>query len=87
MSRIIIVAILIIFIAALAVNVVILFKSKREMQIELDKMRTKIEELTKENNGLQAQVDYFSRPENLEKEFRARFNYKSPGEEMMIVVP
>ncbi len=37
--------------------------------------------------GLQSDYDFLQNPGNLEKELRARFNYKIPGEKMIIVVP
>ncbi len=36
---------------------------------------------------LQEETQYLSNPANLEKELRAQFNYKKPGETMMIIVP
>ena len=36
---------------------------------------------------LSANVAYLANPVNLEKELRARFNYKNPGETMIIIVP
>jgi hypothetical protein len=38
-------------------------------------------------NMLRAELDYFLRPENLEKELRARFNYRGAEEKMIIIVP
>ena len=35
----------------------------------------------------QADLNYFLNPINLEKELRARFNYKAPDEKMLILVP
>ncbi|HVM77259.1 MAG TPA: hypothetical protein VMU07_03855 [Candidatus Paceibacterota bacterium] len=37
--------------------------------------------------SLQADSQYLANPANLEKELRARFNYKKPGETMIIIVP
>jgi cell division protein FtsB len=37
--------------------------------------------------SLQQETQYLSNPANLEKELRARFNYKKPGETMVIIVP
>jgi hypothetical protein len=35
----------------------------------------------------QEELNYYSNPNNLEKELRARFNYKSPDEKVIILVP
>jgi len=45
------------------------------------------EELRADNTRLQGDVEYLSDPHNLEKELRARFNYRSPNEKLIIVVP
>lgn len=57
----------------------------------LDKGLADIDEISgrlgRENEQLQADIEYFQRPENLEKELKSRFNYVRPGEKMMIIVP
>ncbi|HTY39664.1 MAG TPA: septum formation initiator family protein [Candidatus Paceibacterota bacterium] len=40
-----------------------------------------------ENASLKADLEYYQHPENLEKELRARFNYKAKGETMLVLVP
>jgi cell division protein FtsB len=40
-----------------------------------------------QETSLQEENQYLSNPANLEKELRARFNYKKPGETMVIIVP
>ena len=47
----------------------------------------KLNSLSGENGRFQADLKYFAFPENLEKELRSRFNYKKPGEKLIIVVP
>lgn len=37
--------------------------------------------------NLEEEAQYLSNPANLEKELRAQFNYKKPGETMIIIVP
>jgi len=36
---------------------------------------------------LDEKIEYFSEPRNLEKELRARFNYRLPFEKLIIVIP
>ena len=38
-------------------------------------------------DNLQEENQYPSNPANLEKELRARYNYKKPGETMVIIIP
>ncbi|HEY5221422.1 MAG TPA: septum formation initiator family protein [Candidatus Paceibacterota bacterium] len=51
-----------------------------DVQANLTKAQT-------QETSLQQEVQYLSNPANLEKELRARFNYKKPGETMIIIVP
>lgn len=87
MSRFLIIAILIIFIGAILVNTVISYKEKAEIRAELDSLTSRINVLKEENKELEEKLEYFSKPENLEKELKSMFNYKKPDEQMMIVVP
>lgn len=43
--------------------------------------------LLEENDQLERDLQYYLIPENQEKSIRERFNYKKPGEEMIIIVP
>lgn len=45
------------------------------------------EKLVNENNVLEQDVSYYSTPENIEKFLRNQFNYKKPGEKMIIIIP
>ena len=49
----------------------------------LDKARTEAQALKSENEQLQSDINYFSKPENLIKEFKAKFDYKKPGEKLI----
>jgi len=40
-----------------------------------------------QETSLQEEVQYLGNPANLEKELRARYNYKKPGETMVIIEP
>jgi cell division protein FtsL len=41
----------------------------------------------KDYERLKADYDYYSQSANIEKELRARFNYRAPDEKMMIIIP
>lgn len=51
---------------------------------EVNKELTLVE---KDNTDLREKISYYSNPRNLEKELRARFNYRFPNEKLIIVVP
>ncbi|MBM3257463.1 MAG: hypothetical protein FJY98_04050 [Candidatus Liptonbacteria bacterium] len=58
-----------------------------QLSRELQGVENKLEEAQKETASIEANVKYFSRPENLEKEMRARFNYRGADEKLLILVP
>ena len=51
----------------------------RELKIELAKVQA-------DYNKMQEDFTYYLNPENLEKELRAKFNYKQFGEKMFIII-
>lgn len=59
------------------------YASNAIAESELEKTNTKLEELRKENEQLQADIVYYSELENLAKELKARFDYKKPGEKLI----
>ncbi len=52
-----------------------------------DQLNATLLELKEENEEAQENIAYFTKPENLIKEFKAQFNYKEVGEKLIIVVP
>lgn len=82
-----IIAILVILIIVLAIQTIIFIKNSGGLSADLKIMKEKAEALAKENEDLQAQIEYYSKPENLEKELKSKFNYKKSEEKMMIIVP
>ncbi len=78
-------AILVIFAGALLAQTIITFRQEQKLKNDLTQMTDEYNSIQKENADLKAQVDYFSNPQNLEKELRSKFNYKKPDEQMMII--
>ena len=54
---------------------------------KLSELRSEKDAVESDNNSLKSQIEYFTDPRNLEKELRARFNVRLPGEKLIIVVP
>ena len=79
--------ILAVVLAAILYELAQLYFLNGRLKAEFSLLSEKVENLKKENSLLQADLEYFKEPANLEKELRNRFNYKSPGEKMIIVVP
>ena len=64
-----------------------LYLQNRVSSEVLSEIEAKTNALNQENLNLQADLNYFSDPNNLEKELKARYNYKKPGEKLIIIVP
>ena len=49
-------------------------------------LKTELWQVQADYNKMRENMDYYFNPENLEKELRARFNYRTIGEKMFIIV-
>lgn len=76
-----------VLISGLGYNLYLSEMEKRAMLADLSKVTEEMKELEKENKELSEDIEYFSNPHNLEKELRARYNYRAPNEDLIIVVP
>lgn len=63
------------------------FMQERQLSAELADIETRLTKAKSDGANLQSEVQYLADPLNLEKELRARFNYKKPGETMIVIVP
>ena len=61
-------------------------KDNQAKQDLLD-FQAKLNKAKADQSKSQEEMDYYSNPNNLEKELRARFNYRSSDEKLMILVP
>lgn len=84
----IVIAIVIIIVIVMAlVYIYFTFQEQRQLKENLFNLGARLETLLNENKEFKSEIDYFSKPENLEKELRTKFNFRKPDEKMMIVVP
>ncbi len=79
--------ILSIILIAVLIQAYFILKERDQLKIKMDDLNGRFGALSKENFDIQSDIEYFSHPENLEKELKQRFNYKKPGEKMMIITP
>lgn len=79
--------VLILIFGAVSYEVFSLFRERNNLMGQVSDLQNKINNLNKDNDNLRAEIEYYSHPENLEKELLSKFNYKKPGEKMIIVVP
>ena len=87
MQKVVTYAISLIIIVYLGVQTYNIQKQRIELGNEFGEVRAEEQELIQDQERLGEQVEYFSDPHNLEKELRARFNYRLPNEKLIIVVP
>ena len=85
--RILIVILLCIATIGIGAQVYFLAGEKNILQANLAEITSKLESMQKENSNLKTEIEYFTKPENLEKELRSRFNLKQPVEKTIIIVP
>jgi len=86
MKRVIYIVFIVIFIA-IALKVYEGDSERRELKREMAVLSEEIELVEGDNSKISEKIDYFSEPRNLEKELRARFNYRLPFEKLIIVIP
>jgi len=63
------------------------WRQERALSQNLSDAAAKLASAEEDEANLQEESQYLSNPANLEKELRAQFNYKKPGETMIIIVP
>jgi hypothetical protein len=59
---------------------------EKEARIMFGDLEAKLNQAKSEQNKFQADLNYYLNPANLEKELRARFNYRALDEKMLILV-
>lgn len=53
----------------------------------LERLNSEVDALQADNAKIRSEIDYYATPENIIKEAKGLFNYKRPGETLMIIVP
>jgi cell division protein FtsB len=71
----------------ISVELVLMYVDARSLKKENETVEQKLQAVQKENVEIQNDWNYYQSPDNLEKNLREKFNYKKPGETMIIVVP
>jgi cell division protein FtsB len=81
------IVVLSLFIIIVGVQVFSFVRQEWSLGSELADVQANLTKAQVQETSLQEENQYLSNPANLEKELRARFNYKKPGETMVIIVP
>ena len=69
----------------LGVQVFSFVRQEWQLGSQLADVQANLTKAQDQETSLQEEVQYLSNPVNLEKELRARYNYKEPGETMVII--
>lgn len=75
--------VIIVIVGGISVQLYHLYQGNNEADNKLEQLLSEQQRLTKERDQLQADLDYYSQPENLAKELKAKFDYKRPGEKLI----
>ena len=60
---------------------------RAEVSLEFQALQENLWNVSDDQLKLKAELDYYLNPVNFEKELRQRFNLRSPGEKLIIIVP
>ena len=71
----------------IGVELVLTYSDARKLEQENNAVVQKLQATQQENTQTQNDTTYYQNQDNLEKSLREKFNYKKPGETMIIVVP
>ena len=82
-------AVIILFGPLLVLSVQIFTFIGREQKVKQDfsDFKVKLDQAKMDQGKFQEELNYYTNPVNLEKELRARFNYRAPDEKLLILVP
>jgi hypothetical protein len=83
----VIIIILVVFLVFLASQIWYFYGETGAAERELDELKAGLDEARSDYEALKADYEFYLTPDNLEKELRARFNYRSPDEKLIIIVP
>jgi len=62
------------------------WRQEADLNSQLSDIKTRLTAAQMNEQNLASDSQYLADPINLEKEFRSRFNYKKPGETMVVIV-
>jgi hypothetical protein len=82
-----VVAILLVLLAFFAWQIRSFSVSGRAAAVQYDDFKAQLGKAEADHRDLQNDLNYYLNPVNLEKEVRTRFNYRKPGEKLIIIVP
>ena len=85
--KIALVIVLVVAVILIGVKVAGFWSQENDLNTQLGDITARYQKVSADHADLVSDVQYLADPINLVKELRSRFNYKQPGETMVIIVP
>lgn len=79
--------VLVALLVVVGIEVAVFFGREQRAHNEYREAEAQLNQAKIDQGKLQEELRYFAEKANIEKELRARFNYRLPGEKMIILVP
>ena len=86
-AKIVISVLLLLFLVFVSLQIYVFSGKAKEAAAIYDVVKARHEEAESDHRKLSDEFRYYANPANLEKELRARLNYRAPGEKTLILVP
>ncbi len=81
-----VVMLLVVFLFVLGTQIYSFVLQTNKTQKDFTELQNKLQQAKEDQGRFTADMNYYLNPENLKKELKGRFNYKEPGEKMLILV-
>jgi cell division protein FtsB len=80
-------AVLFILLALVGAQIFSFLGQEHDLSQTLADSENRLAKAERDGASLSATMQFLGNPANLEKQLRAQFNYKKPGETMIVIVP
>ncbi len=81
------IVILCVLLVLVGIQIFSFFRQEKGLNATLADAESRLAKAQQDEASLSATMQYLRNPANLAKELRSEFNYKKPGETMIIIVP
>ena len=71
----------------ISVGIYTLRQEEKVLGAEAEKLKAELHTLQDEQEEFASRIEYLAHPENLIKEIKSQFNYRTPDEKLILIVP
>ncbi len=82
-----VVIVLSVLLLALLAQIFTFWGREQKAKQDFSDFKMKLDQAKIDQGKYQEELNYYTNPANIEKELRARFNYRAPDEKLLILVP